>query len=118
MDQEKGMEIVNRLIVGLQRARSASREGVDAIAKGKSIGPEIVDGVLEDLTPWLHGSKAESLLNGLMKVQERGSVSGMELFNFMTIIHVIDPKIASMAGILADYTFPFPTTNWIMELGI
>jgi len=118
MNQEKGMEIVNKLIEGLQHARSISREGVESIANEKSIEPEIVDGVLEDLTPWLHGPKAEALLSRLIKVSERGSVTGMELFNFMTVIHVPSPVVAAMAGALTDYTFPFPTTNWIMELGL
>jgi hypothetical protein len=116
MTQEQAMEIVNRLIFGLQRARTASREGTEALA-GK-VRPKIVDGVLEDLIPWLHGQKAEALLNGLTKVSDRGSITGQELYNFMYIIHNLNPIIAAMAGTLADTTFPKPDMKWFAELGL
>ena len=117
MNQEKAMEIVNKLIFGLQRARTASREGVENVASAKGINnPEIVNGVLEDSNPWLHGPKAEALLQGLVMVSERGRVTGMELYNFMTIIHRLDPVAAAMAGTFAEYTFPKPEIEWITAL--
>jgi len=117
MNQEKAIEIVNKLLLGLQRARSTSREGTEALARSGT-RPEIIDGVLEDLTPWLHGPKAEALLNSLAQVYDRDRVTGGELYNFMTIIHVLNPTIAAMAGILTDYTFPKPSLEWFKDLGI
>ena len=116
MNQTQALEIVNKLIFGIQRARTASREETEAIAP--DIRPEIIDGVLEDLTPWLHGPKAEALLNGLVKVSDRGTVTGQELYNFMTVIHILNPVIAMMAGTLANYKFPQPNMQWFLDLGL
>ena len=117
MNQEKAIEIVNKLIFGIQRARTASREGVETMAKEKT-KPELIDGVLEDLMPWLYGPKAEAFLSGLVKVSDRGTVTGQELYNFMTVIHVLNPVIAAMAEILANYTFPKPNMQWFRDLGM
>lgn len=117
MNQEKALEIVNKLLFGIQRARTASCEGTENLAP-EGTRPEVIDGVLEDLTPWLHGPKAEALLTALVRVSDRGHVTGGELFNFMTIIHVLNPTIAAMAGILSDYTFPKPNMTWFGELGM
>lgn len=117
MNQKAAMDIVNKLLFGIQRARTASLEGTEAVAR-PGTSPEIINDVLEDLTPWLHGPKAEALIKALTIVSDRGSVTGGELYNFMTIIHVLNPVIAAMAGTFADTTFPKPDMTWFGELGM
>jgi|WetSurMetagenome_2_1015567.scaffolds.fasta_scaffold687139_1 hypothetical protein len=115
MKHSKAMEYVNKLIFGLQRARTASRESLENMGEPK-LSQDIIDGVLEDLTPWLHGEKGDALLNGLIKVSDRGRVTGMEFFNFMYIIHHLDPTLQAMAGTLCETTFPEPDIHWCAGL--
>jgi len=111
MNQKQAMDYVNKLLFGLQRARSASRESLESMG-GRQLSDEIINNVLEDLTPWLHGPKGNGLLNALSQVCDRGRVSGMEFYNFMTIIHHLDPTVGAMAGALSDTTFPQPSVHW------
>ena len=121
MKQTQAMDYVRKLLTGVQRARSVSTEGIENIVLG--MGGElseeqqgVITDLLEDLTPWLYGAKGNALLNGLALVDNRGSVTGMEFFNFMTIIHRIEPFIAATAGILTETSFPEPETSWCLGL--
>ena len=60
MKQAEAMKLVNTLIIGLQRARSVSKESLeDLVIDGKVISKQVVINVLEGLTPWLHGPKGD-----------------------------------------------------------
>ena len=117
MKQAEAMKLVNTLIIGLQRARSVSKESLeDLVIDGKVISKQVVINVLEGLTPWLHGPKGDGFLCALMVVSNRGTVTGMDMYNFMTIIHLLNPTVAAMAGILTDTTFPEPDIHWCAGL--
>jgi hypothetical protein len=116
MNQKEAMEYMNKLFLGLQRARSVTHENMDIM--GGDISQELTERVLEDLTPWLHGEKGQALLNGVEKVCDRGSVTGGEFYNFMYIIYRLDPTIQAMAGTLSETTFPEPDLKWYSELGM
>ncbi len=119
MNEKYAMEIVNNLLIGLQRARSVTRENQEIEdVNGDKLSPEMVNWVLEDLLPWMHGEKGEALLNAVVKVSERGSVTGGELYNFMTIIHLLSPAVNACVGALTTYDFPKPNLEWFKELGM
>ena len=119
MKQAQAMDYVRKLLTGVQRARSVSTEGIENIVLGmggelSETQQRVIIDLLEDLTPWLYGAKGNALLNGLALVEGRGSVTGMEFYNFMTIIHHIEPFIATTAGILTETSFPEPEAGWCL----
>lgn len=120
MNQNEAMKLVKHLIIGLQRARSVNKEQLENMEDemGNKFPSNITEVVLEDLTPWLHGPKADRLILSLQQIQERGKITGMELYNFMVIIHLLNPTIGAMVGTLTDTIFPQPNINWVRELGI
>ena len=89
------MQIIDRLIVTVQKARSNEREYLERSGHGA-----VADTILEDSMPWLHGKK--SILKGLIGVQERGSVTGQEFYNFMVIANQFEPSIAALHLMLND----------------
>ena len=110
--QQEAMELVRKLLFGLQRARSASKEAL----QGYESDDKIVSSVLETIDPWLYGKNGEALLKAVSMVIDRGSITGMEFYNFMTIIHRLDSTIGMCVGILTDTKFPEPTIKLITDL--
>ena len=113
MKQTEAMKYVRSLLFGMQRSRSALRETLSGMG---DYPDSLVESTLEDLNPWLYGKRGEGLLKALVQVDERGSVTGMEFYNFMTIIHLLDPLSAASAGILTDTTYPQPNIHWCAGL--
>lgn len=111
MKQSEAMDYVRKLIFGLQRARSVERE---ALGESGEFSAEVVERVLADLTPWMNGEKGKSFLEILVKVEERGTVAGMDLYNFMTVIHLLEPTASAVAGMLSGTTFPEPDLQWVL----
>ena len=114
MKQEEALKLCNALLTGLQRARSIVEENAsrELSINGNPIDPKVMDSALEDITPWLFGEKGNALVRGLGIVSDRDSVKGMEFFNFMYIIHVLEPTLNMMAGALTDTMFPEPDIAW------
>ena len=108
MKQSEAMEFVRKLLFGVQRSRSAARESLS----GSDVSDKLIENVLVDLNPWLYGPKGEGFIKALAQVDARGSVTGMEFYNFMTIIHRLDPTIAATAGILSETSYPEPDARW------
>lgn len=114
MNQVKAMTIVNNLIFGLQRVRSASVEELTRMGWEE----ENVKKVLEFCIPWMQGEKGEAFLKSLAVVSDRGEVKGMELYNFMTILHRLDRNLLMMVSAMSQTIYPEPDTKWLMELGM
>jgi hypothetical protein len=64
----------------------------------------------------MHGEKGDGLLRALNLVLDRDSVTGMELYNFMTIIKMLDIPTGMIVSALADTDFPEPDIAWHREL--
>ena len=111
MNQEEAMKLVRALLFGAQRTRSASREEL-----ARNFDADIVNNVLVDLNPWLDGSRSKAFLKTLAQIDERGSVTGLEFYNLMTIIHNLEPVIAVTAGIMSDTIFPEPDISWLRTI--
>jgi len=116
MNQTEAMKMVRLLLLGMQRARSTSSEWMER--NFPDVSPEMIQAVKGDLLPWLEDENGKALVEALAKVDARGSVTGMEFYNFMVVIHILNPAVAAMAGILSETTFPEPSTSMIMSIGI
>lgn len=117
MNQTQAMEYINKLVIGFQRARSVSRENLTKGATlSEKISDRLVESILEDLNPWLFGAKGEAFFKALLKTQEQGKVNGIDFFNFMTIIHRLDPTLQTLIGILTETDFPEPNIEVISQL--
>mgnify|MGYP001616823587 CR=1 FL=1 len=114
MNQEQAMKLVNRAMIGLQRTRTISIEELTRFGWEEST----VKSVIADLIPWAIGEKGDALLNALSLVSNRGSVTGQELYNFMTILHRLDKALLIMITGFTETVFPEPDMKWFMELGL
>src|SRR5688572_1994707 len=101
MNQTEAFELTQKLMLGLQYARSVSKEELTKFVVNKELNEDLIDSVLEDLTPWLHGRKGNAFLSAVERVVESGKVNGMDFYNFMTIIHTLEPTIGAMVSILS-----------------
>lgn len=114
MNQEKAIELVNKALFGLQRVRSMSVEELTRMGWEE----ETVKVVISDLIPWMHGEKGDAFLNALGAVSSRGKVTGQELYNFMSILHLLDRTLLMMLSAVTETMFPAPQMYWILDLGI
>jgi hypothetical protein len=107
MDASTALSIVDRLTFVIQRMRSIARETMGDDTDAQTL--------LSYLTPWLHGPKC--LLPALTAVQDRGSVTPSELFNFCFIAHTLEPTIALTASNMAllgtASPIPAPSQQWL-----
>ena len=119
MNNAEAIEILRKVMNGIQHARSVGRESMGknpATISGKAISPEIVDAALEDITPWLYGEKGDAFLKGVIDVVERKKVTGMEFYNFMYVLQHLEPTMGQMVSALADIDLPELTYAWIGDL--
>lgn len=114
MNQEKALDLVNKLLFGLQRARSASVEELTRLGYEE----KTVKAVIGNCMPWLEGEKGEAFLKSLAFVSDRSNVTGMELYNFMTVIHRLDRNLLMIVSGMSKTEFPEPDMKWLMELGL
>jgi hypothetical protein len=114
MNQEQAMELVNNLLFALQKMRSITIEELT----NYGFEEKTVKSVVSDLVPWMHGEKGDAFLSGLALVQDRGSITGMELYNFMTILHLLDRNLLMMVSALSQRMYPKPEITWVVELGM
>lgn len=114
MNQVQAIEIVNKALFGLQRVRSMGVEELTRLGWEE----EIVRRVFADLVPWMEGERGKALLNSLATVSDRGTVKGMELYNFMTILHRLDKTLLMMLSAATETMFPSPDIKWVSELGM
>jgi hypothetical protein len=104
MDQKEAMEALEHLRHNIQRYRSITKETF--------VGENgLTEESLAETWPWVFGSKCP--LVQIQKCLDRGSVTGMEFYNFMTILDRFMPEVA-VAG---DFVFPKPTPDLIGALG-
>jgi hypothetical protein len=111
MKQQEANKLMSTLLIGLQRARSVDMENL-SYNDGRKVSDELTEAIAADLTPWLHGTKGNAFLSGVIKVQDR-NVTGMEFYNFMYIIHRLEPTMQAMIGALTETNFPEPDMQWI-----
>jgi hypothetical protein len=108
MNAAQALAVVDRLTFVLQRMRSISAE---------TLGDDATAHLLQSyLTPWVYGPKC--LLPALAKVQDRGSVTPGELYNFCFIAHTLEPTIAlssSLMAVAGNYAaaLPAPSADWL-----
>lgn len=114
MDQEKAMELVNKALYGLQRVRSMSVEELTRMGFEEGTAKRVIG----DLVPWMQGEMGDAFLESLAKVSNRGSVDGIELYNFMFILHAFDRNLLMMISAVTDVMFPEPNLAWVRELGV
>lgn len=114
MDQENAVKIVNELLFGLQRVRSMTVEELTICG----FEEKTVKAVISDLIPWMYGDKGDAFLKALAGVADKGVVRGMELYNFMTILHRLDKALLMMVSVVCERAFPEPEISWISELGV
>lgn len=114
MNQTEALEIVDKLVFGLQRVRSMTIEELTRLGFKENV----VKAVIEDLMPFTQGSKSDALLNALTMVQNRKSITGQEFYNFMTILHTLDRALLVMVAIITETEYPYPNMKWFIELGI
>jgi len=110
MKQSEAMKYVRKLLNGVQRSRSAIRESL--ITNGE-FDTKVIEQVMIDLNPWLFGPKGESFIKALAQIDDRDSVTPMEFYNFMTIIHRLDLTINATAGIMTETMYPEPNIQWM-----
>ena len=107
MTASAALAVVDRLTFVIQRMRSIAIETLGDDTNAKTL--------LSYLTPWLHGPKC--LLPALVSVQDRGSVTASELFNFCFIAHTLEPTIALTASNMAllgtTEPIPTPSQQWL-----
>lgn len=112
MTGKEAMAVVDRMTFVVQRMRSITMEELGS--------DEITRKVLADLQPWVHGPK--SVLPALTKIQDRGSVTPGELYNFCIIARELEPTIGITSDIMeasgwapSGITIPEPTTRWLAD---
>lgn len=105
MNAKGALEVVNSLAFTLQRMRSISAETVGT--------DEVAQLLLQDLNPYVFGPK--SLLPALSQLQDRGSVTPIELYNLCVIAHDLEPAIAQSAALFTrnDHAVPPPSSSWL-----
>lgn len=111
MNQKEAMELMGKLLTGLQRARSIGNESF----KDSKLSEVGKIAALEYLNPWLYGIKGDAYISGVVKVVNRGSIEPIEFYNFMTILSR-DLAMKAMVEILCDTDFPLPDFEWFKEL--
>lgn len=114
MNQETALNIVKSLMYGLQKFKSITVEELTRMGWEE----DTVKKVLSDLAPWSNGEKGYAFINSLSSVLDRGKVTGSELYNFMSIIHLLDRNLLHMVQGVSETIFPEPDIKWISELGM
>lgn len=114
MNQETAINIVDKLLFGLQRVRSMSIEELTRLGWEE----DTVKSVIADLIPWMQGEKGDAFLSALSLVSYRKSVTGQELYNFMVILHLLDRNLLMMVSAISDTIYPAPNPKWIIGLGM
>ena len=102
MNNDQRLEILENMRFAFQRFRSNVRE-----TREKT---NLTDGMLEDMFPWVFSSKCP--LPAIQRCLDRGEVTGMELYNFMTILHRFAPEVMVAH---AEFDFPKPDMRWCIE---
>lgn len=108
MKHSEALRLTNLLLISLIKARSITAETVEKINGCTSTE------ILYTLTPWLYGDQGMALIKSLSNCVDREKVTGMEFYNFMTIIHVLDETVGVMASVIANTAFPQPDMKWAM----
>lgn len=98
MTQEEMMRLLERLRHAFQKFRSNTAEAV---------GVELSDEMLEEMFPWVFGPRCP--LPAIQKCLDRGSVTGMEFYNFMVVLNMFCPEVA-VADLETE--FPAPDVLW------
>ena len=103
MNQKEAHEIVERLIVAIQRFRSMNDE---------ELGDTFAD-ISAELLPWSLGNPG--VLPTLLKMAERPIAPG-EMFNILYIAHELEPTIAAVYCIIHKEDLPNPELDQLMHL--
>lgn len=101
MTAVEAMAVVDRMVQVVTKMRSVGRETLGDTA--------ITQDLFEDLEPWVYGEK--SILPKLAMLQDRGNVTGPELYNLMYVAHHLAPYIAASALGMGD-PLPEPDLAW------
>lgn len=101
MTGAEAMKVVNDLTAVVQKMRSVSRETLG--------DDEVTATVMEQIEKWVFGP--QSILPALAKIQDRGSVTGPQLYNLMFVAHTLAPYIGASALIMGT-PLPQPDLAW------
>ena len=103
MNQETAHEIVEKLIVAIQRFRSMNDEELG----------EIYADISAELLPWMMGKPG--LLPTLFKMAERQITAG-EMHNILYVAHHLEPQMSAVYGIVQGEELPYPDLERLMNL--
>jgi len=101
MNEKERLEVLEQMRFAFQRFRSVIMEQAD------EDGASVKD--LADMFPWIFGPKCP--LPAIQKCLDRERVTGMELYNFLLVLHRFAPEVK--VGNL-DYDFPEPDVRMAM----
>lgn len=103
MNQETAHEIVNKLIVAIQRFRSMNAE---------ELGLTFAE-ISAELLPWTLGKNC--LIPTLLKMSER-PISPGEMHNVLYIAHYLEPVMAVAYSLIHKEDLPTPDLEQLMHL--
>lgn len=112
MEQEVMFEHCRKMLFALQKIRSNEKEYLENMG---GVTPEVAKNIFELIAKWTAGSHGEATLKGLQKVIDRGYVSPMEFYNFMTIAYKFDSGIINLWLSLLNESLPEPDTEWLKK---
>jgi hypothetical protein len=110
MNQQEAMDIVDKLAVVIQKARSNAIESAAAyLPEGAD-----VEKALETTDSWLFGPKC--LLIGLLKVQGFQKIEPQSFFNLMFVCYRLAPELAAIYAAMVGEELPKPTIELMKGL--